>query len=327
MKSRTPRILKEARALFWPWCAVMFAGSLALFPVSWNPVIGLFGFWVGIPLMATLSLGNEFQYGTVPLLLSQPIDRRETWAEKWIVLIVATGSAAVLYWRQVFYEQPGLGYAGIVAAVSILSAMFWTLVSRSTIGGLIFNTFQTLALFFVFQLLHRLSEPGSLLAVIGPPVAGIFAICYGLLISWLGLRKLELFQATGGIAGDDLLMRNPDVMDGTLVRSLRCRRTGALANLIRKELRLLWPVWMLVLLSMVFLVAIAPFRFMNNPDNPGITAGWMGAFLGLLLASVLAGSLSIGEERSLGTHAWHMTLPCSVRTQWLTKLIVSVITS
>ena len=82
MSSRKARILKEARALFWPWCAISSAGLLRFFPhpsgeirLLWQ--ISQLAFWVGVPLLATLSLGNELQYRTLPVLLSQPVDRRE----------------------------------------------------------------------------------------------------------------------------------------------------------------------------------------------------------------------------------------------------------
>jgi len=42
------------------------------------------------------------------------------------------------------------------------------------------------------------------------------------------------------------------------------------------------------------------------------------------IATVLAGSLSMGEERTLGTQSGNMTLPVSVRLQWLIKLAVVI---
>ena len=47
--------------------------------------------------------------------------------------------------------------------------------------------------------------------------------------------------------------------------------------------------------------------------------------LALATTAVLAGCLSLGEERSSGTHAWHLTLPVSARQQWLTKLLVALV--
>jgi hypothetical protein len=47
----------------------------------------------------------------------------------------------------------------------------------------------------------------------------------------------------------------------------------------------------------------------------------------LIVAAILAGSLSLGEERTWGTHSWHMTMPFSVRKQWFIKLLVAILGS
>jgi len=78
MNAKTTRILKEARPLLWPWCAVAIAGVLPLFqPLHSIADISSIGFFLGIPLLATLSLGNEFQHRTLSILLTQPVDRME----------------------------------------------------------------------------------------------------------------------------------------------------------------------------------------------------------------------------------------------------------
>ncbi len=112
MSDRTTRLLKEARILFWPWCAVMTIGAVRLLlQASWThgisswagfdaryTGIGLAGFYLGIPLLATLSFGNEFQYRTLSALLSQPLSRMEIWAEKMTVTVIAVSSAATVYY-------------------------------------------------------------------------------------------------------------------------------------------------------------------------------------------------------------------------------------
>jgi len=52
-------------------------------------------------------------------------------------------------------------------------------------------------------------------------------------------------QVTGGMAGDDLLMAGPSVMPEAWARWFRCRPTGLVLNLMRKELRLLRPLWLI----------------------------------------------------------------------------------
>src|SRR5579864_1001882 len=97
MTARTMRVLKEARPLAWPWCAVIVAGVLPLVQ-PYHPIaeIGPIMCLLGIPLLASLALGNEFQHRTFSLLLSQPVDRMAIWGEKVGVTMVAVISAAVV---------------------------------------------------------------------------------------------------------------------------------------------------------------------------------------------------------------------------------------
>jgi hypothetical protein len=42
------------------------------------------------------------------------------------------------------------------------------------------------------------------------------------------------------------------------------------------------------------------------------------------MIAILAGSLSLGEEKTSGTHSWHQTLPVSARRQWFIKLCMAL---
>src|SRR5258706_3708658 len=132
------RLQKEARALFWPWCIVMTAGVLTPVPYLSHPLreaLGFLGLFFGIPLLATLPFGNEFQYGTFTLLLSQPARRVEILREKLMVTAVAVVSTAAVF----FYSWVSEGQwvlAGLYLVAATASAPLWTLSSRSTMGGL-----------------------------------------------------------------------------------------------------------------------------------------------------------------------------------------------
>jgi len=79
----------------------------------------------------------------------------------------------------------------------------------------------------------------------------------------------------------------------------------------------------------VYLAFLAIFRLLPVPPVflPETLFEWIVlgpvAMTGLGLAG-LAGILSLGEERTSGTFAWHMTLPISGR-QWLIKLVVAMV--
>ena len=107
MNASLVRMKKEARALFWPWCAVMAAGALPLFwdpPESGLPGMKIFaafapaGFFLGIPLLAALSFGDEFQHRTLPVVLGQPVSRMKIWREKLAVAAFAVLSATAVFY-------------------------------------------------------------------------------------------------------------------------------------------------------------------------------------------------------------------------------------
>ncbi len=336
MTAKTTRILKEAHPLLWPWCAVALAGAVPLiYPLDWTPLLYLISFLV-VPMMATRALGDEFQYRTLPLLLSQPVGRMEVWGEKLSVTIVAVVSAVLVFFlalRATSFRPDwrvwAFGAAWIVAIMA--SATFWTLFTRSTVGGVALNIgVQSLISFVVpwtnladWLRARGYLQPGS--HIVASTVAFIF-LCYAGGMLWLGGRTLARLQATGGMGSNDLLMAGPDVMWGALAGWLRCRPTGAVLNLIRKELRLLRPVWLISLLAAagwacLTLIGLLHERgFSRNFETAVAIVG----VISTLMIAILAGSLSLGEERTSGTHAWQLTLPVSSLIQWLIKLSVAL---
>lgn len=332
MSATTIRLKKEARALLWPWLTVVIAAlAPAVLPQDSPGIveaISFLGFFGGIALLATLPLGNEFHYRTLPLWLSQPAGRIRMWAEKLIVSFAAVLSAAAVFGISTFsffwsQQEPKVAVAAIVwVIVTAASATFWTLVARSTLGGLALNT--TVFWLAVFVLFGPEMDPSSMS---GSTMTAIFAfgIGYAELLIWLGARKLARLQVTGGSAGGDLTISGAGWFP-------RCRPTQPFLNLIRKEVRLLRPLWLIALFVVLYLAGLAMFR--RLPDLADQTrapitlfrlAQYLPMVLFLPLMGILAGSLSLGEERTLGTQAWHMTLPVSARRQWLVKLAMAVL--
>jgi len=342
MGARITRIKKEVRALFWPWCAVMVAGMLpAILSNGYTKKLNLTSFFVGVPLLAALSLGNEFQHRTLSLWLTQPLSRKQLWGEKMSVMFASVLSAALVSGIGVFYfTWPHLDFTWRVACivcvlVATASAPFGTLVARSTLGGFILIICYLMSVFLLAGKIMLLADDEELPASL--PAAAVIAICvfglfYAVLVLWLGARKLARFQVTGGSDDSDLLMAGPSVMPEVLARWLRFRPSGAFLNLIRKELRLLWPFWLSTLVALFCLALAAMFRrltsFPIHPEHPRLAVEFA-VFLTLgalfLLAPVFAGILSLGEERSSGTQAWHMTLPVSPLRQWLIKLVMAML--
>lgn len=333
-----PRIIKEVRLLFGPWCLIVVAALLPLLSKGlhhFNELSSIactIGFFGGIPFMAALSLGGEFQQRTFALLLGQPVQRHRIWMEKQAVLLVALASTILIFlyrWNDIDGESLGLSSAWLLATVS--SATFWTLLTRSTLGGLAMGQF---AQFLIGAALLNLGfrilgpEPADEVVRKAMAVGGVICLTYSGLMLWLGWRKLARFEATGGIAGDDLLMVGPRMLPAALAELLRCRPTGSTLNLIRKELRLLRPLWLITLLFLAcWFCIVVTFRIIPQNEE---WKEWrqvvplLAVCLYMPLCVMLAGCLSLGEERTSGAHAWHLTLPVSARRQWFIKLVMAL---
>lgn len=331
MTAQTTRILKEARPLFWPWCAVALAGALPLvYPVYWVLFMWMIGNLLGIPLLASLPFGNEFQHRTFPLLLSQPVDRMEIWREKLDVTVVAIFSATLVFslslgvaTRHEFMVSKL--FLGLDIIITLASATFWTLFAKSTIGGVVLNIAVSSLLSVmrgtVDSRLRGYLSPGTSASI---SVAAL--LCYAGLMLWLGRRALAHFQVTGGAAGDDLLTAGPAVLPGAMAGWFRSRPSGAVLNLFRKEFRLLRPVWLLTLLAALGWSGLTLYGSHHTGKSSG-DVELVVASLGLtsiLLIAILAGSLSLGEEKTSGTYSWHLTLPVPALLQWRIKLYVAL---
>jgi hypothetical protein len=340
MNPRSTRIIKEARSVFWPWCAVIIAGALrlveqshsakmgggVLWGVHWIEPISFLGFVLGIPLLATLPLGNEFQHRTMSVLLSQPVERMEIWGEKMSVTAVGVLSAALVFWyggRSALQEDPELWVVcGALMISLVASATFWTLVARSTLGGLALNGVNSLIPLVWFTRRDWIPE-----TITARSAAARGFLGYAGVLVWLGRRALARFQVTGGMASEDLLMAGPDVMPRAMAGWLRCRPTGATRNLIRKELRLLRPLWLITALAVLGWICLATFGLaLERESSKGFSVAVAAMCILSGLIGILAGSLSLGEERASGTHSWHMTLPVPARRQWFIKLVMALFT-
>jgi hypothetical protein len=200
----------------------------------------------------------------------------------------------------------------------IASATLWTLVARSTLGGMVLAGGVHYFFFFIPLLFRPDWFPQ---AIATRSMAAVLVLGYAGVMLWLGRRTLARFQVTGGLAEDDLLMAGPDVMPVAWAGWFRCRSTGLVLNLIRKELRLLRPLWLIAPLALVGWMYVS---LLANKTKYGSLPAVAFATAVTPLLAILAGTLSLGEERSSGMHSWHMTLPVSARRQWLIKMCTAL---
>lgn len=353
MNVRSINLVKEARLLLSAWVVVMLAGVLSLVPVN-STVGGLnvhgmleslvpFGAMFGIPLLATLAFGSEFQYRTMSMLLAQPRDRREIWRAKMAVSIAAVATTAVVYafaLHALRGKRPEEWLSVIaIAVVTLAAAPFFTFVARSMIGGLALN----LSGFFVVTLTldylgylaqtsphngygaydrHLRDLPGWFLVAAVLVYAG-----YAVVMAWLGHRSLLRLQAVEGMQAGEAVLPGARLFPQFVANWFRCRPRQRLLNLLRREFHLLRIVWALGVLCAAMWAAIALFGMMPTPESDRFIMIVAIAAVANVVVAVLAGAISLGEEKTWGTHSWHMTLPISPSVQWMVKLVAALSTS
>jgi len=211
------------------------------------------------------------------------------------------------------------------------SVTFWTLVARSTLGGMVFTAFSELiALGIVAFVLERLGISTQRLGfrdfTTQPFVFVLASIIYGGVFFRLSWRRFSRFDF-GQLLPDTLAGSKSLSAAGLRIEILRCRPASGLVNLIRKEIHLQRPV---VIIAGIMCLAWAPaYAFLISKTRhtafPEIVfALTIGFYMPLI--SFLAGSVSLGEEKNLGITAWHLTFPVSVWRQWSVKLGVGLVT-
>jgi hypothetical protein len=352
------RVAKEFKALRLPWLVGLAGGFVA--PVSalghgTGPGGDLLRFLQGagtaatmaaLALLAAMTFGNEFQFRTLPLLLSQPVPRQRLWREKHFALagtVLTIGVACLvgMFVNDLFGKTPARDLYGnatastrlegiseslgmlLVIITTMASAGYWTFATRSTIGSLAFNGASQ---FLIAGLLALVLERFACWPTTRIVTFGVSGILYAATFHWLGWRTFARWELKEGAAGGDTGTRldSPNALRLSLPL-LRCQPHSALANLLRKELRLLRPLFLLATLFTAVWVVVLALFFLSSAHRD-YYAGTLNVLTAIYvpLMLVLSGTLSLGEERSLGVAAWHLTLPVAPVRQWLVKLLVSL---
>jgi hypothetical protein len=132
-----------------------------------------------------------------------------------------------------------------------------------------------------------------------------------------------------GFAGSDLMVAIPTLMPRRVAGLLQCRSDQAVLNLIRKELQLLRPLWLLsalyalgwssIAISLSFVSAV------GDRHQAMLVILVVGTASYPVIAMFLGATLPFAEEGAFGIQLWHLTLPVSMKTQWLTRLMTGML--
>ncbi|MCX6924384.1 MAG: hypothetical protein NT154_14395, partial [Verrucomicrobia bacterium] len=321
------RLIKETRDLL-----PIFVGTLPLIVVPqliWPPVMfGVFALGVACVMMAGSTFGAEFQHRTISLLLSQPIPRSVIWRDKMLVLGIgmATSLAALLVCLAV--SRPVIDGPNWLALVFIplcafCGAPLYTLVLRQGIGGMVAAVCAPCGMLAMYALVTQQfsgDEPATLVSAIL-----CLLIIYCALVYRLGFTTFKRLQAMDVPARE---LGLPSGLEAFLVRPLTkvtSQFRGPFATLLKKEFHLQQVSFLLA--GVFVLIAVAGFCLAKS--YPEVAAGTVGGdiFIYALLLPLVAGAISVGEERGWGMAEWHLTFPPSAVKQWSAKMVATLLTS
>ena len=331
------RLWKETRALLPMWAAIAGLMGLSLLIERFDALAFSWSVYAfGCVLLGSFVVGQEFQHRTMGLLLSQPVPRRRIWGEK--LLVLGAALVGLCLWLTV------LGYfrwsatntkfgssddALAATAVWILPLLLGfctgpglTSLARGTIGGVALTFMCPFGVFILclWFLPDGLDSPRRWVLNVIVFIAA-FGIYAGLMLLW-GCRRFQCLEDRHG-HGQELSL--PAVLTKPFAEFTGRFTLGhgsALGHLVRKEVRLHLPAFVVAAGLVVLWLALVTAMFISPTLNKGFLMLPV-VLLGLGIP-VIAGIVSTAEERSLGLLDWHLTLPVSARRQWFIKVLVAL---
>jgi hypothetical protein len=343
-----PRIAKEVRTqapvfgLLVACALVAVAVSLVQAPyvfIDIRPML-LGIYLVGCLLMAALTFGNEFQHRTMSLLLSQPVARRTLWPQKMRVLaslsgysafitLIALLSGPTLQWDYSYHDLFLLcGYLVAVPILFCCTTPYFTLVSKSTLGGIVFTIFSSGMLYAlsgaiwdqlsVLRGLGELKDKLTLRQLDGPTfIFVILSVPYCTLLYWLGRRRFLRLEV---IDSQSLEANLPQGLETTLA-NFSAKFKSPFSRLLFKELRLQRISLLLTAMFCLF-IAVERLTWNGNNQRTFVVAGTLGIYF--FLFPVIVCATAVADEKTWGMKDWHLTLPPSLKLQWRLKWLVAL---
>jgi ABC-type transport system involved in multi-copper enzyme maturation permease subunit len=359
-------IRKEIRLIIWPCIAAVF---LAVVPAwffamraeqIWSSNItstnnfiiqlALYAFALGCLILCLATFGQEFSNRTFTLTLAQPIDRKQLWRTKTIVLAIAVSFVTlmlllsirgliVVYWTMPPaydpYQHLTPGYKGLIdrahafplsamgailAAITIYSGALWTTL-------LLRNFFTAFALTILVPLsillcvAYWVGENDAAAHVVTPIILVLYSVAGFAFARWLFLRAQDVIWTGGNISV-------PRVAGERWGLLTSFGRTNPYIALLKKELQLQQVAFIVGAILFVCHLATLPFRrFIDqHPSNPLVYV-IIYVFVIWFALPVLIGSAAVADERRIGTHEMSLTQPISRAVQLFIKLVVTLLLS
>ena len=331
------RLWKETRALLPTWAATAALVALPFLLRAEQPMeFAIPAYWLGCALLGPVCMGQEFQHRTMGLLLSQPVSRRRLWWEKMVVLGAAMFGLFVwmeLLWGTEVGQVPGfVGSGEELLKVIHLLVLPWligfctgpalTLLARSILGGvaLTFLCPWFLTMFVIAVIPEIWISHSGIDVRLNSGLISLGIYCGALfLFGCHRFGRLEDIQGRGQELSLPAALAKPFA---EFTGRFTLGRSSALGHLVRKEVRLHLPAFVVALGLVALWLALVAAVFARATMDKGFLM--LPIVLLCLGIPVIAGIVSTAEERSLGLLDWHLTLPVSARRQWFVKVFVAL---
>jgi ABC-type Na+ efflux pump permease subunit len=279
-------------------------------------------------VMAGSSFGNEFQHRTLSLLLSQPIARSVIWRDKMLVLGagMVTSMAvlvACLTARSSLDDRQGWLPLILIPVCAFCGAPFWTLVMRQSIGGMVAAVGFPSAIMAACVLMYQQLDGSTPEAMSAAFISLLLIYCA--LVYWLGYATFKRLEAVDTPSRELSLPAGLEAIFVAPLTRMSAGFRGPFATLLKKEFRLQQISFLLA--GVFVLIAVAGFCLVKR--HPEVSAGIVGGDIVtyVLVLPLIAGAMSVAEEKGWGIAEWHLTLPASALTQWSAKMVATLSTS
>lgn len=186
----------------------------------------------------------------------------------------------------------------------------------------VFGIYACLLMFWGRRRFHRLEDNRSQPQELRFPTVQELRVKWTGVLFVLGVRRSPIPLATNHLQVEKVTTSCEQSATPLIYQPTRSSQRSSLEHLVRKEIRLQQPaIVVAVCLVALWLMLLAGVTTRLITDKgflilPSILLG-----LGI---PVLVGVVSTAEERGLGVHEWHLTLPVSARRLWTVKVLVAL---
>jgi hypothetical protein len=314
---------KEVRALAWPFAAtVAVVAGLSVFGGDFAQM-AIPAYYFGIVTIGALSIGHEYTYGTLPMLLSQPVSRARILRAKlsvlvpMLLLVLVLGAATLPLARQ----DSDIVLVWMPAVAALCLAPWLTMLCRNVIAGAVFSAGLPGGVWGLCELIaftvHDDTRDAESLRFALYGVAAVTVCATG------AIAGLRTFFALEAIDGRHAPLQWPRWLSRQRLAA-RAERipSSAVWMLIKKELNLQRMTLVVAGLYVCLFAVIWMVSDSASSDARDVFT-IVSVFYAAMLA-VLAGALSSAEERHLGTHDWQLMLPFPSSRQWIIKIAIAL---